>query len=131
MFNIFSKKKKARNALDEFIFALYGNPPPPARRADLKKAINLAHTDLLGGVVDLDQVAQAAQVLHQGEIPYTTEDLALSTAMPFYKEMEYLQALSDHQLFARVTVLGWLQEGLVIPMLVKTFEDDLYKLYKP
>jgi len=28
----FSKKKKAQNALDEFIFAVYGNPPPAKRR---------------------------------------------------------------------------------------------------
>jgi hypothetical protein len=32
---------------------------------------------------------------------------------------------------ARMSMLEWLQDGKVAPMLVKSFEDTLYKLYKP
>jgi hypothetical protein len=34
-------------------------------------------------------------------------------------------------MFARLKMVEWFQEGLVAPMIVKSFEDVLYKLYKP
>jgi hypothetical protein len=45
----FSKKRKPKKALDEFIFAVYGNPPP-AERANVEQAISLAG-ELLMAVV--------------------------------------------------------------------------------
>ena len=45
MFGFFKKKRPA-SALDEFIFAIYGNPPPP-KRANLDKATSLAFEELL------------------------------------------------------------------------------------
>ena len=35
------------------------------------------------------------------------------------------------QLMARMSMLEWLQEKKIDPMLVKNFEDTLYKIYKP
>ena len=130
MFGLFNKKKKPKNALEGMIHALYGNPPPRAQRADLSDAINLAHTDLLSEIVDKSEVKADAEALFNGEIPYTTQDLALSVALNFYKKAKYTSGLAGAQMLARMTVLGWLEEGLVVPILVKTFEDELYVLYK-
>jgi hypothetical protein len=130
MFKLFQKKIKPKNMSEELIVALYGNPPPKAQRADCSLAINLAYTELLGEVVERSEVEKHAQKLFSGPIPYTTHDLALSTAIWFYKSGEYTSDLASEQLMARMTVLEWFQAGKVGPLLVKAFEDDLYALYK-
>ena len=46
MFGLFGKKKEdPKNALDEFIHIIYGNPPP-AKSADLKRAVDIAFDEL-------------------------------------------------------------------------------------
>lgn len=130
MFKLFQKKIKPKNALEEFIVAVYGNPPPKTGRADCSEAINLAFEELLDEVVDQSEVAKQARELFAGPIPYTTHDLALSTAVWFYKSAECTSELASAQMLARLTVLGWLKEGKVQPALVKSFENDLYNLYK-
>ena len=99
----FSKKKKAQNALDEFIFAVYGNPPP-AKRADLEQAITLAN-ELLMGVVPQQEVRTHAVAIEDGSIPYSTHDLALSVALNFFKQPEYIPQLFTAQLLARMKAL--------------------------
>ena len=125
----FSKKKKPQNALDEFIFAVYGNPPP-AKRANLEQAIALAN-ELLMGVVPLIDVRSHAIALEEGPIPYSTHDLALSIALNFFKEPHYIPQLFTAQLMARMKALQWFKEGLAVGPLVKSFEEVLYVRYKP
>lgn len=130
MFSLFSKKKKPQNALDELIFAIYGNPPP-AKRANVSQAVEVARDDLLVGVIDEKEVSRQAIELNDGPIPYSTHDLALSVALHFFKQPENIPRLFEAQLLARMKMLEWLKEGLVAPMLVQSFENVLYKLYKP
>jgi hypothetical protein len=129
MFGLFSKKRKPQNALDEFIFAVYGNPPP-AKRANVGQAVALAH-ELLVGLIDERDISRQAIALSDGPIPYSTHDLALSVALNFFKQPENVPHLFDAQLVARVKMLEWLNAGLVAPMLVQTIESTLYKLYRP
>lgn len=129
MFGLFSKKKKPQNALDEMIFAIYGNPPP-AKRANVGQAVEMA-SELLMGIVNENEVSRQAIALNDGPIPYSTHDLALSVALEFFKRPEYKPKLFEAQLLTRMKMLEWLQNGLVAPMLVKSFENVLYKLYKP
>lgn len=129
MFGFFSKKKKPQNALDELIFAIYGNPPPP-KRANVVQAVGLANA-LLQGVIGENEISNQANALSDGPIPYSTHDLALSTALNFFKQPEHVPQLFEAQLLARMKMLEWLQDGLVAPMLVQSFDDVLYKLYKP
>lgn len=83
------------------------------------------------GNVDESAVRQQANELASGPIPYSTHDLALSVALTFFKRPEYMEQLSMAQLLARMKMVEWLQAGLVVPVLVKSFEEVLYKLYKP
>ena len=129
MFGIFSKKKKPQNALDELIFAIYGNPPP-AKRANVGQAIEIAN-ELLMGIIDERQVSRQAIALNDGPIPYSTHDLALSVALNFFKQPENVPQLFEAQLLARMKMLEWLEKGLVAAMLVQSFENVLYKIYKP
>jgi hypothetical protein len=85
----FPKKKKPTTALDEFIFAAYGNPPPP-KRADTDQAISLACDQLLLGVVDREAVRKHTLALAATPIPYSTHDLAVSVALNFFKEPQYI-----------------------------------------
>ena len=131
MFGIFNKKKKPKNAYEAMIFELYGNPPPPAQRADIDKAIKLAHEDLLSEIIDLNKVRQNAEELYKTEMPHSTEELALSVARNFFKEARYTSSLAHAQLPARMVLIGWLTDGNEVNhFLARSFEDDLYELYK-
>jgi hypothetical protein len=126
----FGKKKKPATALDAFIFAIYGNPPPP-KRANVETATHLAFDELLMQTVEEREVGALANELSAGPIPYSTQDLALSVALNFFRRPEYMPRLQTAQMFTRLKMIEWLQQGLVAPMLVKSVEDSLYKLYKP
>lgn len=64
-------------------------------------------------------------------MPYSTEDLALATALNFFRRDELKGSLSAVQLLARMQMIEWLQGGKVNLMLVQVFEDTLYKRFKP
>jgi hypothetical protein len=129
LFDLFGAKKKQETAMDVFIRAVYGDPPPP-KRAKLSEAVELASELLMGEVSEREIVTVATQ-LSSGPIPYSTHDLALSVALNFFKDPARIPSLGTAQLMARMSMLEWLQEKKVAPMLVKSFEDTLYKLYKP
>jgi len=129
MFGFF-KKKKPTNALEAFIFAVYGNPPPP-KTAKLDEAIQITHEELLMGVVSREEVAKLATDLNAGPIPYSTHDLALSVALNFFKQPDLVPRLRGAQLVARFKAVDWMSQKKVVPPLVQSFEDVLYKLYKP
>jgi hypothetical protein len=129
MFELFGKKK-AVTAMDQLIVAIYGDPPPK-KRANLTAAIKLADEDLLCGLVEIELVTQHATELNNGPIPYSTHDLALSVALAFFKDTNNIKILNDAQMLARLSALSWLDEGKVAPLLVQSFENTLYMLYKP
>ncbi len=129
LFDMFGKSKKQESAMDVFIRAVYGDPPPP-KRAKLSEAVELA-SELLMGVVSEREIVTVATELNSGPIPYSTHDLALSVALNFFKDPARIPSLSTAQLMARMAMLEWLQERKVAPMLVQSFENTLYKLYKP
>jgi len=128
LFDLFSGKKKQETAMDGLIKALYGNSPP-SKRANLSEAIDLT-SELLMGEVSEREIATIATQLNSGPIPYSTQDLALSVALNFFKNPELIPKLGSAQLMARMTMIEWLQEKKVAPLLVQSFENTLYKLYK-
>ena len=130
MLGLFKRKKKPANAMEAFIFAAYGNPPP-AKTAWSGEAALIAYKELLATVIDQEDVAEVTAKLNAGPIPYSTHDLALSVALHFFKRPESISSLRDAQLVARIAALDWLQKGNVNPLMVQSFEDTLYKLYKP
>jgi hypothetical protein len=82
------------------------------------------------GQVPEKEISIIGTKLESGPIPYSTNDLALSIALNFFKDPQYMSNLGAAQLMARMTMLDWLEQNKVAPMLVKSFEDTLYKLYK-
>lgn len=128
MFGFF--KKKIATVLEAFISAVYGNPPP-AKTAMPEEAAQIAYEELLMGVIGKEEVAKLAIELNAGPIPYSTHDLALSVALNFFKQPDLVPRLGVAQMFARMTVVDWLQQGKVASPLVQSFEGVLYKLYKP
>lgn len=129
LFDLFGSKKKPETAMDALIQAMYGNPPPP-KRAKLSEAVDLA-AELLMGEVSEREIVNIATQLNSGPIPYSTHDLALSVALNFFKNPSLIPKLGTAQLMARMSMIEWLQEKKVAPLLVQSFEDTLYKLYKP
>lgn len=123
-------KNKPKTVLDEFIFAVYGNPPPP-KRANVEQAIALAYDDLLLGFVDREAVRKHALELAATPIPYSTHDLAVSVALNFFKDAQYIPYLGTAQLAARMQAILWTKDSLVVRPLMESFENTLYKLYKP
>jgi hypothetical protein len=119
-----------RTAMDQLIQSIYGDNPP-SKRANLGEAVVAANDELLLGLIGREQVEKIAAGLHNGPVPYSTEDLALSTALNFYRQPDKVLTLKQAQLMARMRALEWLQERKAAPVLVKIFEDSLYKIYKP
>jgi hypothetical protein len=128
LFGIF--KKKQPTALDGVIRVIYGDNPP-AKSADLERAITIAHEDLLAEQVPMSEVRRIASGLAAGPIPYSTYDLSVATALSFFKNPELFNVLEEIQIGARVRVLNWMKGGKVAPGMLKIFEDALYRLYKP
>lgn len=128
MFGIF--KKKQPSAMHGIIRAIYGDNPP-AQSADLERAITIAHEDLLAEQVSISEVRRVTSGLAAGPMPYSTYDLAVATALSFFKNPELFVALEEVQIGARVHVLNWMKGGKVAPGVLKIFEDTLYRLYKP
>jgi hypothetical protein len=128
MFGLF--KKKSPTMKDAFIRTIYG-ANPTSKSADLERSIAIAHEDLLFERVPLSQVKQAASGLFKGPIPYSTHDLAVSTALAFFKSPEYVPALQECQIPARLRVANWVKDGKVVKPLAQSFEEVLYRVYKP
>ena len=126
MFELFKRKDKPRTVLDEFIFSIYGNPPP-AKRANLNKSISLAKELLLEKIDELE-ITRHATSLNDSPIPYSTHDLALSVAISFLKQPEYVNDLFQAQLNLRLSMIEWLQQGLISPKLAENYENLLYRL---
>jgi hypothetical protein len=129
MRELFSHKKMPHGQIDEFIFAVYGNPPP-AKRANVSQAVSLA-SELLMNMVDEQEVHRRATALSDGPIPYSTHDLAIATALDFFTTPEHVPQLVVAQFSACMKVLEWHRAGLALPVFASTFEDGLYQLYKP
>lgn len=129
MFGLFRKNKQPQNMLDSMIATMYGDTPP-AKHADLSQAVDIAN-ELLMGMIDEEEVSRLATELHDGPMPYSTHDLGLSVAVSFFKRPENVPNYFEAQVIARMKMIGWLEEGLVNPMLVQSFEGVLYELYKP
>lgn len=110
--------------------AMYG-PGAQKGKPDLVMATKYAFENLLGEVVPFEEVAAIAQGLRNGEMPYSTEDLALATALNFFRRNELKGSLSAVQLLARMQMIEWVQAGKVNLRLVQVFEDTLYNQFKP
>ena len=126
MFGFFKKKK---SALDVLVEAVYG-ANPPKKSANLNESINLAYEKLLSEQIPLDKVSQLAKQLNASEIPYNTYDLALCTALNFFKDSENKTKLFSTQLMARVYLLQWIAENKCSPNIAKIFETTLYNSFK-
>lgn len=116
--------------MSQMATAMYG-PGAQKGKSDLAAATKYAFENLLGEVVPFEEVAAIAQGLRKGEMPYSTEDLALATALNFFRRDDLKGSLSSVQLLARMQMIEWLQAGKVNPTLGRVFEGDLYKRFKP
>jgi hypothetical protein len=125
---MFGFGKKPETVMDRFIKSIYGDPPP-TKSSNLSEAIDLAG-ELLMGEVPLKEISIIGAQLDSGPMPYSTHDLALSIALNFFKDPQYMPKLKTAQMMARMRMLEWLEENKVVPVLVKSFEDTLYSLYR-
>lgn len=125
------KRKQPETHMDAFIKAAYGDKTK--NTANLSEAIALANGQLLQGKFDLREITGLATQLNDSPIPYSTCDLAASVALGLLKKvpMDARKGLMEVQLTARLTVVTWMKEGKVAPLLAEAFENTLYKDYHP
>jgi hypothetical protein len=100
------------------------------KAADLETSIEMAYKDILTKLIDKKEITNIATALYEGPMPYSTEDLAFSVALNFYKRPENKKLLEETQLMARMKMLECFQQGKMNVLLVQAFEEVLYKLYK-
>lgn len=125
MFDLF--KKKSPN--DEYIKAMYGSRPPQ-KTADSAEAAVIAYDDLLGGLLLLEDVGLYCFDLSRTTIPYSTNDLAVTTALKFFRDEEMIFHLREAQLTARMKAAQWIADGSLNKNIASVFENTLYELYK-
>ena len=123
-------REKPPSALDAFVHMAYGNPPP-TKTARLDEAIRIAADQFLLGLVPRQDVVDLATKLNSWPIPYSTNDLAVSIALNFFRQPARVDRLRNAQLAARTKLLEWILDKKVNPVLAKALEDTLYELYKP
>lgn len=80
--------------------------------------------------MSLVDVTNKARALLDGPIPYSMHDLALATALGFFKDPNLHVRLASCQLQARAHLVDWVQAGKVNVLLATSFEDTLYREYK-
>jgi hypothetical protein len=114
--------------MDQFIEAIFGNPPL-AKRANSSSSIDPAG-ELSMGQVPEKEISMPGTKLESAINPYLTNDLALSIALKFFKDPQYMPNLGMARMMARMTMLEWFEQNKVAPTLVQSFEDTLYKLYE-
>jgi hypothetical protein len=70
--------------------------------------------------------------LYGGPVPYSTYDLAVAAATNLFihADTDRRAELSNIQLLSRMTLHEWLLQRKVAPLIAKSFEDTLYKMYK-
>lgn len=131
MFEWLKRKKRPGTAIDPFTEATYGSNARTT--ANVAEAVALATNDLLLGRFDKNEIMALATALNSGPVPYSTHDLAASTALGLLRKVpkEARKELFDLQLKARFTVGAWAAEGKVIIPLAQAFEQTLYKDYHP
>lgn len=71
-----------------------------------------------------------SEVQKNSPIEFNSNQLALLTATEFFKKEEYKQKLFEAQFEARITALGWHEEGLLTSKQLTVFENTLYEIYK-
>jgi len=101
---------------------------------DVTKAILLCGQDLLQNKIPTTEIREIALKLlnNQIGIKYSTHDLAIATALNFFKKDDMKSKLNDVQLPARMKVLAWFDNKESInPIIFRSFEDTLYAKYKP
>ncbi len=91
-------------------------------------AAHLAYRTLLAEMIDFDAILGLAKELAGVIGARSDKELALATALFFFEE-EY-EVLEPFQMMARLTMLGWMQEGNVQPTAGRYFEEQLYAIYK-
>lgn len=129
MFSFF-RKRKPKTALDMAIMQIYGSLYHK-KTANLEAATRIAHSDLLCECIDADSVRQKAAELYASPMPYSTNDLAVSVALAFYKDPANHEFLKEAQMVARLQLLEWVKADTVAKPIAMAFENTLYKLFKP
>lgn len=125
-----TKAPKSTTAFDSLIHALYGDNSPP-RMAILSDSIQIAHDDLLLGIIPLKEVTEVAKTQFESGIPYSTYDLAFSIALYFFKERPVKQDLFMAQL-ASIGILGdAVVDGRLNPTLAESFQNYTCTAYHP
>jgi hypothetical protein len=124
-------KRSKPTMMDGFIKLAYGDSPP-RKTANLQVAIELSYEALFVRIVDIAEIQKIATQLYNGKMPYSTHDLAAATALNVFRNADgpRREQLGQIQIFSRLTVVDWVKEKKVNPMLAKAFEDTLYKTFK-
>ncbi len=77
-------QKRQITAMDAMVTAVHGNDK--TKSADLEQSVLIANEMLLYGAVPLEEVRSTTRGLYEGPMPYSTIDLAVATALAFYRK---------------------------------------------
>lgn len=129
MLGLFRKNASAAKGTDASPVSVNSNTDTATHPASLDTAISLTEELLMYEFSESD-IRHHAEALIEGPIPFTTEELALCTALHFFRQSEYHDRLYNAQLFARMTMMSWQEAGLVSRLIGECFENTVYLRFK-
>lgn len=124
------ESQQDKPALDGLIEIVYGKNPP-SRSAVLSDSVQIAFDDLLLGVIPLKSVTEKTSELFISGMPFSTYDLAFSTALHFFREHPTKQDLFMAQLSATMILGDAVLEGKLNRTIAETFQEYVYTAYHP
>ena len=101
-----------------------------ARKVDPERAANLAFEHLVASKIRLDALVLIATELSKAISAKTDHELALATALFFFEQQDLKPSLNEAQMMARLTMLKWMETGMVGPAEAAHFENRLYEMNK-
>ncbi|MGH0214451.1 hypothetical protein NKY66_11105 [Sinorhizobium meliloti] len=115
-----------KTAMDAFIETVYGKGA--VRTAAPEVAKDLADRVLLRGRIPKRDIDAVCAQLCAGPIPYSTEDLAVSIALNFFRNPELKRTLRGAAANARAQAMIWKVEGRMAPALYESFHQTLHPI---
>lgn len=130
MLGFFRKNADANAGTDAPLISVNTHADNTSSPASFDEAIALAGELLMFEFSDAE-ITHHARALADGPIPFSTEELALCTALHFFRQAENHDKLYNAQLFARMTMMSWQEQGQVSQLIAQCFENTIYTRFRP
>ena len=100
------------------------------KKVNLDESIKIAHEELLLKLIPKQELIETTNELYELSPSYSTNDLAFSVALNFFRRDEYKDILFKAHIPAREKLISVIKSKSINSMLALTFENSLYEIFR-